>query len=164
MLFRSSCLTGFFAIFFTTFGTLIIFIGTLAYATITGFRILGLKPLLILLILYLCGELLEYVFIVVGAKKFGASNKAAIGALVGGIVGAMIGLSIAGIGAFLGALLGIFSGAFLVEYLLHRDIIRSIKAGTGGVIGRIGLIFAKMVLVGIMFWVIISNIYPYYRY
>ncbi len=69
-------LIGFAAIFFTTFGTLIILIGSALYALLTGFSIINLKVLLILFTLYLCGEVLEYVFIIIGAKKLGASNPA----------------------------------------------------------------------------------------
>ena len=76
-------LVGFAAIFFTTFGTLIIFIGAILYALLTEFSELSFTKLLILLGLYLCGEVMEYVFVIFGAKKFGASNKAAMGAFHG---------------------------------------------------------------------------------
>ena len=92
-------IAGFAAIFFTTFGTLIIFLGSLGYALMTNFMVIGFKPLVILFTLYLVGEVLEYVFIIFGAKKFGASNAAVIGALVGGIIGAIIGTAAFGIGA-----------------------------------------------------------------
>ena len=75
---------GFAAIFFTTFGTLLILIGSVLHGALTGFSILGLKTLLVLCTFYLCGEVLEYVFVIVGAKKFGASNAATVGAILGG--------------------------------------------------------------------------------
>ena len=84
-----SALIGFGAIFFTTFGTLIIFIGTLLYSLLTGFSILSVKTIAVLFILYLLGEGAEYLFVIIGAKKFGASNGAVIGALIGGVIGAM---------------------------------------------------------------------------
>ncbi|MFQ5952694.1 MAG: DUF456 family protein, partial [Candidatus Omnitrophota bacterium] len=103
-------LSGFVAIFFTTFGTLIILIGTVLYALITGFTAITLKTLLILFTLYLIGEVMEYILIITGAKKLGASNAAVAGALIGGILGAIAGAAAFGVGLFAGAILGIFLG------------------------------------------------------
>ena len=151
-------LVGFAAIFFTTFGTLIIFIGAILYAFLTEFAQLSSTKLLILLGLYLCGEVMEYVFVIFGAKKFGASNKAAIGALIGGIVGAIIGVGFFGVGVILGTFLGIFFGAFIVEYFIQRDLVKSLKAGSGGIVGRIGSIAAKVVIATVMLTIIISSV------
>ena len=151
-------LIGFAAIFFTTFGTLIIFIGAILYALMTGLSIIGIEALIILLILYLCGEVVEYLFVIVGAKKFGASNAATAGAVIGGIVGAIAGAGFLGIGLILGTFLGIFLGAFIIELLLHRNLVRSLKAGTGGVIGRVGSIVFKVFIAVAMFWIIITRI------
>lgn len=151
-------LIGFAAIFFTTFGTLIILIGAVLYAFLTGFTIIGLKGLLVLLTLYLGGEVLEYVFIILGAKKLGASNAAAVGAVIGGIAGAVGGAMFFGIGLILGTFLGIFLGAFLVELIIQRDLIKSLKSGAGSVLGRAGSIIAKVAIAAIMFALIISKI------
>ncbi|MGD2279361.1 MAG: DUF456 domain-containing protein [Candidatus Omnitrophota bacterium] len=151
-------LTGFVALFFTTFGTLIILIGAVIFALITKLSILTLKTLVILFILYLFGEVLEYVFIISGAKKLGASNAAIAGALVGGIVGAAAGAAAFGVGIFAGAILGIFLGAFLVELFVQKDLVRSLKAGTGGVLGRIGSIATKVIISGVMFYIMFSRI------
>ena len=114
-------LIGFVAIFFTTFGTLVILLGAVLYAFMTGFSIVSLETLLVLLILYLCGEVLEYFFIIIGAKKLGASNAAVVGAIVGGIIGAILGAGVFGIGLILGTLVGIFLGAFVVELILQKN-------------------------------------------
>jgi len=151
-------LVGFAAIFFTTFGTLIILIGSVLYALLTNFLIVDIKILLILVTLYLFGEVLEYVFIIIGAKKLGASNAAVAGAIIGGVLGAAIGVSIFGIGLILGTFLGIFLGAFIVELLINKDIVKSLKAGAGGVFGRIGSILAKIIIAIGMFAIIIFSI------
>jgi uncharacterized protein YqgC (DUF456 family) len=147
-------LVGFAAIFFTTFGTFIIMIGVLIYALVTKFNILTIKDLIILIALYLCGEVCEYIFIIIGSKKFGASNKAIVGALIGAIFGAALGTTLFGIGIVPGTFLGIFLGAFLVELVSKKSFIRSFKAGTGGVLGRVGSIIAKVVIAFIMFTII----------
>ena len=151
-------LIGFAAIFFTTFGTLLILIGSILYALLTGFSIISIKTLLVILTLYLCGEVLEYVFVIMGAKKLGASNKAVIGAVAGGIIGAVLGAGFLGIGIILGTFLGIFLGAFLVEFAVHKDLVKSLKAGTGGLLGRLGSIIAKIIIAIAMFIILGSNI------
>jgi uncharacterized protein YqgC (DUF456 family) len=151
-------LAGFAAIFFTTFGTLIILIGSVLYALMTGFSVIGVKALLFMLALYLIGEVAEYVFVIAGAKKFGASNVAVVGAIAGGIVGAVIGAGFFGVGLIFGTFLGIFLGAFLVELVVQRDLVRSLKAGTGGILGRFGSIVVKVIIALFMFWIMISRI------
>lgn len=152
------CLVGFFAIFFTTFGTLLILLGALFYAAMTQFAVLNLQTLLVLLTLYLCGEVVEYFCIIFGAKKFGASNAGVVGAILGGILGAMFGASVFGVGLFVGALLGVFMGAFVVEMLIHRDVLKSIKAGVGSVLGKFGSIVLKVIIAMFMFGVIVLRI------
>jgi len=154
-------LVGFAAIFFTTFGTLIILIGSVLHALLTGFDPFSIRTLIILLTLYLCGEVLEYVFVIVGAKKLGASNAATVGAIIGGIVGAGAGAAFLGIGLILGTFLGIFLGAFLVELVLQKDLIKSLKSGAGGVLGRMGSIISKLVIAGAMFWIMITRLVHY---
>jgi len=149
---------GFAAIFFTNFGTVIILIGSILYAILTNFSVISIKTLLILLTLYLAGEISEYVFIIAGARKFGSSNKAAIGALIGGILGAIIGAGFFGIGLLLGTFLGVFLGAFLVELFIRKDLLSSLKAGAGAVSGRIASIVAKVIIAIIMFGIMAIRI------
>ena len=151
-------LIGFGAIFFTTFGTLIIFIGSFLYAIMTGFSVLTAKTIIILFMLYLFGEASEYLLLIVGAKKFGASNLAIIGAFIGGILGAIAGVGFLGIGLAFGALLGIFLGAFTVEFTLKRDFLRSLKAGAGSLAGRISSILVKIMVAIVMFSIIIYRL------
>ncbi|NQT94848.1 MAG: DUF456 domain-containing protein [Candidatus Omnitrophica bacterium] len=149
---------GFAAIFFTTFGTLIILLGSVFHALMTGFSPFNIRTLIILLTLYLCGEVLEYILVIVGAKKLGASNAATVGAVIGGIIGAASGAVFLGIGLILGTFLGIFLGAFLVELILQKDLVKSLKSGAGGVIGRLGSIIAKLAIAAAMFWIMISRL------
>jgi len=154
--------TGFAAIFFTTFGTLIIMAGAVIYSILTGFSVISLKTLILLFVLYLVGEAAEYVFLIAGAKKFGASNAAAGGALVGGIIGAVLGVPILGVGIIVGAFLGIFLGAFLVELVLRRNMLISLKAGAGGVLGRMGSIAAKVVIALAMVMIMANKVIANY--
>ena len=147
-------IVGFAAIFFTTFGTLIILLGAFFYGLLTNLSVLTIETLVILLILYLCGEVMEYALIIIGAKKFGASNAAIVGALIGGVIGAALGMGFLGIGLILGTFLGIFLGAFTVELLLQRDLVKSLKAGVGGLLGRAGAVALKVIIAVVMFAII----------
>ena len=151
-------IVGLAAVFFTTFGTLIILIGGVLYAFLTAFSGITVKTLIVLTILYIIGETFEYLFIILGAKKFGASNKAIVGALLGGILGAVTGAAFFGIGLIAGTFAGIFLGAFLVEAVSKKDLAKSVKAGAGGVLGRIGSIAAKLVIAVFMLFIMFRSI------
>ncbi|MBD3271238.1 MAG: DUF456 family protein [Elusimicrobia bacterium] len=155
-------LAGFALIFFTNFGTTVIMVGCIIFAIMTGFEIIPIPYLLVLIILYLFGELIEYICIIIGAKKFGASNKAIFGAIIGGIVGAVLGSLFFGIGVFFGTLAGIFIGAFIIELAQKKTLWQSARAGTGGIIGRMGAIVGKVIIALIMFLILIINIIQYY--
>ncbi|MBN2121183.1 MAG: DUF456 domain-containing protein [Candidatus Omnitrophica bacterium] len=155
-------IVGFAAIFFTTFGTLIILIGALIYAFLTNFSIFTIKSLVLLLVFYLCGEVFENLSVILGTKKMGASNLAVVGAFIGGLAGAALGVSALGIGIIPGTFLGIFLGAFLAELVLKRDIIKSLKAGTGGLLGRLGSIVFKVIIALIMFLIMATRIIGFY--
>jgi hypothetical protein len=152
-----SAIAGFAAIFFTTFGTLIIFSGAVIHAVLTGFSVIDVRTLVILFIFYLAGEVSEYFFVILGAKKLGASNKAVVGALAGALAGAVLGAGFLGIGLFLGTFLGIFLGAFLVELFVYKDVVRSFKAGAGGLLGRASTILVKVFIALASYSVIISR-------
>jgi len=153
---------GFFAIFFTTFGTFLIVAGAVIFSMMTHFSFLSINSLFVIGALYVFGEIMEYVAVVVGAKKLGASNTAVLGAILGGIFGAMVGVGLMGVGVILGTFLGIFLGAFLLEFLVRRDFKQSIKAGIGGILGRVGSVAAKLVIAfciyGIMIFQIVSKL------
>ena len=93
-----------------------------------------------------------------GAKKAGATNVAAIGAIIGGIVGAIVGAGFFGFGIIAGTFIGIFLGAFFAELIIQRNFIKSLKAGAGSVLGRIGSILVKVLIAVIMFTVMILKI------
>ena len=152
-------LFGFIGIFFGIFGTFIILSSIAVYAALGNFSLIGIKFLLLLLTLYLFGEVLEYIMVIIGAKKFGASNKAVVGAVVGGIVGAALGVTTGGIGVIAATFLGLFLGAFLVEYLIQRDLVKSLKAGAGGVFGRIGAVVSKAIIALIMIVLILGKLF-----
>ena len=55
-----------------------------------------------------------------------------------------------------------FTGALILELAINKDLIKSLKAGAGGVLGRIGSILIKVTIAIIMFVIIISKLTRYY--
>ena len=97
--------------------------------------------------LALLSQMLDWVFIYWGARKFGASWRGAIGALLGLIIAPFFLTPIAGI------VLGPIIGAVVGELLGGRTIGEAGKAGLGAIIGgflafvfKLGIIFLMMVI------------------
>lgn len=153
---------GFFLIFFNLFGTLLILAGALLFSWMTGFGVLSISVLILLTGLYLLGEILDFLFTILGAKKFGASNRAVIGALLGGFFGSLLGVSFFGIGIFPGMILGIFLGAFGMECLVRRDVKASLKAGVGGVVGVLGSVVVKVLIAVVMIGLLVTQVWAHY--
>ena len=73
-----------------------------------------------------------------GAKKFGASGRAMIGASIGAVVGIFFGIP--------GILIGPFAGAVLGELSVQRNLIAAGKAGVGTTIGLVLGVAAKIAI------------------
>jgi uncharacterized protein YqgC (DUF456 family) len=71
----------------------------------------------------------DWVAAVLGARAFGASKWAFVGATVGLVVGLFLGL--------FGVLLGPIVGAVAFEYLKNADLGRAANAGAGVAIGML---------------------------
>ena len=137
---------GFVCNFFTGIGTLIILVGAILFAVMTGWSVFSLNTLLVLGVLVACGEAFEFVSSVVGTKRIGGSSASAVGGVVGGLLGAGLGLFAFGVGAFMGLALGLFLGTALVEWAIKRDVRQAVKAGLGGLLGRMAAIAVKVVI------------------
>lgn len=143
-------LIGLVAALFGLPGTFIVLAAAVIYDLITWSWGISKFALIVLLCIALLGELLEWVFTYYGAKKFKTSNFAIIGLIIGTIVGAIIGVPVPIIGSVIGALLGAFIGAFVFSYVEHRRLQKSMEAGFGAFLTRIGVIFMKLFLAVIM--------------
>lgn len=95
------------------------------------------KFILVMAIIALIGELLEWVIQVKAGRKFGSSGKGDIGGIVGSIIGGILLLPLFfGFGAVLGALLGAYVGCFVVEIVRRRTAKEANKAAWGAFVGR----------------------------
>src|SRR3990172_149706 len=131
-------------------GNFIILADSLLYGWYGGFKEITHKVILILIILAIVGEVLEYGLGILGAKKRGATKGAIIASIIGAIIGAPF---LFGIGSIIGAFLGAFGGAFLLEYLQGKGVNQAIESGWGAFLGRVGGAISKG-FIGIMMIII----------
>lgn len=108
-------------------GAPFLFLGLLFGAWAEDFRYVGLGTLLVLAVLAALTYLVEFVASILGAKVYGGSRRAMLGAAVGGVVGLFLGLP--------GILLGPMAGAVLGELSLQRSLNQAGRAGFGTVVG-----------------------------
>ena len=108
-------------------GAPMLFAGLLLAAWADDFAYVGTVTLVILAGLALLTYVVDFGATLFGAKKFGASNRAIIGAAIGTLVGLFFGL--------LGVLLGPFVGAVIGELSAKRGLHAATRAGIGTTIG-----------------------------
>jgi uncharacterized protein YqgC (DUF456 family) len=125
-------------------GTLLILVSTFVYAWSTGFAKVTVNLLIALAIITAVAEGLDFVAGMWGARKYGSSKKAMVGALLGGAVGSIMLAPVAfGLGAIPGALIGSFGGAFGVAYLEKRKVDSAAWVGYGAFLGRLAAVILK---------------------
>jgi hypothetical protein len=110
-------------------GPPLFFAGFLLIAWAEGFAYLGVYTLALLALLALLTYGVDLWATMFGARRFGASKRAVIGALVGVGVGLFLG--------FPGVILGPFIGAVIGELLAQRSLGQAARAGFGATVGLV---------------------------
>lgn len=119
-------------------GVILIFCGLLLAAWAEGFQYVGAGTLAILGALALLAWLLDWAAGALGAKRFGASRQAILGAALGALVGIFFALP--------GLLLGPFLGAVVGELVARRSLAQAGRAGLGAWLGLLLGLAAKLAL------------------
>ena len=130
-------------------GALLMFGGLLIAAWAEGFQHIGSGTLTVLGIMAVLMYIVDFIASAFGAKRFGASRRAIIGATLGAIVGLFFGI--------IGILLGPFIGAVIGEFSSRPDLHAAGRAGVGATVGlalgaaaKLALAFAMLGLFIIM--------------
>jgi hypothetical protein len=110
-------------------GALLILAGLILGAWAESFAHAGLWTMVILTVLAGLTYAVDFWATMFGAKKFGASKRAIIGALLGVIAGIFFGLP--------GVIFGPFIGAVIGELSARRDPQQAARAGIGATIGLV---------------------------
>jgi uncharacterized protein YqgC (DUF456 family) len=119
---------------------------------------IGMPTLIAITLLFVLGEALEFLSGVWGAKKFGGSNRAAIGAAVGTLVGGILGTVLIPLpvaGTLIGAVGGAAIGAMAVETYRGEKLRPTLMAGTGAGVGRLTGTVLRLAC-GVVMWLLIS--------
>ena len=110
-------------------GAPLLFAAALLAAWAENFEYVGIGTLVILAVLALLMYGVDLWATMFGAKRFGASKRAIIGAVIGSVAGIFLG--------FPGVLLGPFIGAVIGELLARRGLHAAARAGIGATIGLV---------------------------
>lgn len=120
--------TGLFGMVFPAIpGPPLLFAGLLMAAWIEDFVHVGAWTLSVLGLLALVAVIADFIAGALGAKKFGASGRAVLGATLGAVVGLFFGL--------IGLIIGPFAGAVLGELSSGRNLDAASRAGLGATLG-----------------------------
>jgi hypothetical protein len=126
-------------------GAPVLFAGLFIAAWADNFVYVGWPTLAVLGALALLTYVVDFSATAFGAKRFGASKRAIIGATLGGLVGIFFGLP--------GVLVGPFVGAVIGELSAQRSLDAATRAGIGATIGlalgaaaKLALAFSMLVI------------------
>jgi uncharacterized protein len=117
---------------------------------------IGVPTLVIITLMAVVAEILEFLAAGRYARKYGGSRRAAWGAIAGGIVGAIVGVPIPIVGSVIGAFAGSFAGALTAELTLGSRVGSATRVATGALIGRIVATAFKVAIgVALLAWVVL---------
>lgn len=119
-------------------GAPLLFAGLLVAAWAEDFVHVGTYTLVALGVMAALTYLLDFLASALGARRFGASSRAIVGAALGTLVGLFFGLP--------GILLGPFIGAVVGELTVRRDLQAAGRAGVGAFIGFLLATAGKLAL------------------
>ena len=108
-------------------GAPLLFTGLFMAAWADGFAHVGTGALILLGVMALMTYVVDFVASAFGAKRFGASRRAVIGAVIGAVVGLFFGL--------VGVIIGPFIGAVIGELSVRLDFEAASRAGIGATVG-----------------------------
>lgn len=119
-------------------GPPMIFAGLVLAAWAEGFAHVGGVTLAVLAILAVIAASIDFLAGAFGAKHFGASRRAMIGALAGALVGLFFGIP--------GIIAGPFIGAVIGELTAHKNVLDAGLAGAGAWLGMVVGAAAKVAI------------------
>ncbi len=111
---------------------------------------IGWRSITLLVLLTLSTYALDFLSGYFGAKYFGATRWATLGAIAGALVGIFFGV----IGLFVGPVIGAIGG----EFLAGKRMIDAGRAGLGSLLGNLGGMIGKLVIALVMITIFLTNV------
>src|SRR5688572_29928763 len=127
-------------------GTWVILAAAPAYNFLTGTDTISGVSMVVLLVLAVIGEVIEFTLAARYTRLYGGSRRAGWGAILGGIVGAIVGVPVPVIGSVIGAFVGSFLGALLAEWSRGTKTGTATRVATGALLGRVMATAAKVAI------------------
>lgn len=91
---------------------------------------LTITQLIIIILIIVAGEIIEFISGFLLGKNSGVSNKSLIVSIFGAFVlGIIMAPLFFGLGAIMGSFIGAFLGVFVYELLINRNIVTALKRG-----------------------------------
>jgi uncharacterized protein len=119
-------------------GAPLLLAGLVLAAWAEDFVYVGYGTLAILAVLAALIYAVDFFAGILGARHFGASPRALVGAAIGAVVGLFLG--------FVGIILGPFIGAVIGELSMRRELVAAGRAGLGTTIGLLLGVAAKIAI------------------
>jgi len=142
-------------------GNFIILGLALLHGLVTGFDPIGWRLLVLLLIVALVAEGIEFLLGTFYVARKGASRAGVVAAFVGGLLGAAAGTAVLPVvGSILGSFAGAFAGAILGEYHHQRQLEPSFRIGGHAFVGKLAAIFVKHACGLVMIFLILRKTWP----
>lgn len=141
-------------------GNFIILGFSLLLAWYEGFEKLNIKIIVVLIIIALLAELVDFLIGVIGAKRYQSSNRAIFVSIIFGIIGGIwLSPLFFGFGALIGAFIGAYIGALLVELINGRNMSESLHSAWGVFLGKLGGVFSKILMGLIMVFITVKSFF-----
>jgi uncharacterized protein len=133
-------------------GAPLIFVGALLAAWAEQFQYLGVWSLVVLGALAGLAVAVDFIASAFGAKRFGASGRAVMGATLGAVVGLFFGP--------LGVLVGPFVGAVVGELTVRRNLAAAGRAGVGAALGlALGTAVKLAIAFAMIGWIVFMRLF-----
>lgn len=123
-------------------GSPLVFAGLFIAAWLDGFARVGWMSLVVMFVLMIAAQVVDFLVTTIGAKRMGASGLAMTGAIIGTVVGIFFGIA--------GILFAPFVGAALGELYSTRNLLKAGKVGVGTWIGLVVGSVVRVALVCMM--------------
>ena len=142
-------------------GNIVITALAVIWGLLTGFNVMTLPFLGLLVGLTVLGEVIESLLGIVYVAKKGATRYGVTGVFLGGLIGAAVGNNVMPvIGALVGSFAGAFLGAVFGEYYREKNIEPSLRIGWHAFFGKMLAIVVKHAIGMVMIWLILKRTWP----
>lgn len=117
-------------------GLWVMLVAAVIYAYTAGGAAISTATLVMVGLLAVVAEVIEYVLSARYVRIYGGSRRGAWGAIIGGTIGAIMGVPIPIIGSLVGAFAGSFAGALVAELGAGAAKRDASRAAFGAMVGR----------------------------